>query len=44
MTAISKPSVAEDRSTRAIALICGLGLVASMCMMSFGVDIGAVWL
>jgi hypothetical protein len=44
MTAISKPSVAKDRSTGAIALICGLGLVASICVMSFGVDIGAAWL
>ena len=44
MTAISKPVVAKDCSTKAISLICGLGLVASIFVVSFGVDIGAAWL
>jgi hypothetical protein len=28
----------------AIALFCGIGLAASFCLMTFGVDLGAAWL
>jgi hypothetical protein len=37
-------TAASDRSPRAIALFCGLGLVASFYLISFGVNLGAGWL
>jgi hypothetical protein len=47
MNAISKVSVRiiSDAPTdvhplKTIALLCGLGLVASLCMASFGLDMG----
>jgi hypothetical protein len=42
MTAISVVSMGSaDRKT--IALFCMVGLVASLCLMTFGVDLGAGW-
>jgi hypothetical protein len=32
-----------DGSLRSIALLCCLGLVASLCLMTFGVDLSAGW-
>jgi hypothetical protein len=34
---------AGDHSAKTIALFSGLGLVASFCLISFGVDLGAGW-
>jgi hypothetical protein len=34
---------AFDRSPRTITLFCGLGLVMSLCLISFGVNLGAAW-
>jgi hypothetical protein len=34
---------AGDHSAKNIALFCGLGLVASFCLISFGVDLSAGW-
>jgi hypothetical protein len=34
---------AGDHSLRVIALFCCLGTVASLCLMTFGVDVGAGW-
>jgi hypothetical protein len=30
---------ADDHSPKAIALFCCLGLVASLCLMTFGIDL-----
>jgi hypothetical protein len=44
MTAISVVSMGSvDRSRQTIALFCVVGLVASLCLMTFGVDLGAGW-
>jgi hypothetical protein len=34
----------KDRSPSAITLFCGVGLVASFYLISFGVNLGAGWL
>ena len=34
---------AGDHSAKTIALFCGLGMVASFCLISFGVDMGTLW-
>jgi hypothetical protein len=44
MTAISVVSMGSvDRSRQTIALFCVVGLVASLCLMTFGVNLGAGW-
>jgi hypothetical protein len=35
---------ADDHSLKTIAWFSCLGLVASFCLMTFGVDLGASWL
>jgi hypothetical protein len=35
---------ADDHSLTTIALYCCFGLVASFCLMTFGVDVSAGWL
>jgi hypothetical protein len=35
---------AQGDSLRTIALFCGFGLVASLCLMTFGIDLSAGWL
>jgi hypothetical protein len=32
---------ADSESSKAVALFCMLGLVASLCLMTFGVDLSA---
>jgi hypothetical protein len=51
MTAISIVSMrsvaetqANDHSPKTIVLFCCLGLVASLCLVTFGMDLGAGWL
>ena len=51
MTAISMVSVgsvretrADDHSLKAIVGFCYFGLVTSLCVMSFGIDLSAGWL
>lgn len=47
ISAVSMHSVsaaqAGDHSAKTIALFCGLGMVASFCLISFGVDMGTLW-
>jgi hypothetical protein len=31
----------DTRPFKIIALFCGIGLLASLCLMSFGLDVGA---
>jgi hypothetical protein len=35
---------ADDHSLKTIVLFSCLGLVASLCLMTFGVDLSASWL
>jgi hypothetical protein len=35
---------ADVRSLKAIARFCCLGLVVSLCLMNFGMDLSAGWL
>jgi hypothetical protein len=35
---------ADDHSCKTVALFCCLGLVASLCLMTFGVDLSVGWL
>jgi hypothetical protein len=51
MTAISIVSMrsvsetqADDHSLKTIAQFCCLGLVASLCLATFGIDLSAGWL
>jgi hypothetical protein len=51
MTAISMVSVGsvletrvDDHSLRTIVGFCCLGLVGSLCLASFGIDLSAGWL
>jgi hypothetical protein len=51
MTAISIVSMrsvaetqANDHSPKTIVLFCCLGLVASLCLVTLGMDLGAGWL
>jgi hypothetical protein len=51
MTAISIVSMgsvaeaqADEQSFKAIVRFCCLGLVASLCLATLGVDLGAGWL
>jgi hypothetical protein len=51
MTAISMVSMrsvretrAHDHSPRAVVLFCCFGLVASLSLMIFGIDLSAGWL
>jgi hypothetical protein len=37
-------AIAADRSLSAVALFSCLGLLASVCLMTFGVDLGTGWL
>jgi hypothetical protein len=45
---VSMPSVSEaqvhDFSLKTIVLVSCIGLVASVCLMTFGVDLSAGWL
>lgn len=34
----------DDHSIKTIALFCCVGLLASCCMMAFGVDLSAGWM
>ncbi len=34
----------DARSFKAIARFCGLGLIASFCMVTLGLDLSAGWL
>jgi hypothetical protein len=44
MTAISVVSTSSvEGSRKTIALFCMVGLIASACLMTFGVDLGAGW-
>jgi hypothetical protein len=36
--------IAPDRSFKAVLLVSCLGLCASICMVTLGVDLGAGWL
>ena len=40
---IDSVEVAGDQSFK-IALVCCIGLMASLCVVTFGIDIGAAWL
>lgn len=35
---------AGDHSFKTIALFACIGLMASLCLMTFGVDLGAAWI
>jgi hypothetical protein len=35
---------ASDRSPKNIALFCSAGLIASICLIASGVNLGAAWL
>jgi hypothetical protein len=35
---------AGDPSFKTIALFCCAGLLVSLCLMTFGVDLGAAWI
>jgi hypothetical protein len=32
-----------DSSFKTIALLCGAGLLVSLCLMTFGIDLSAGW-
>lgn len=34
----------HDHSLKTIALFCCAGLLTSLCLMAFGIDIGAIWI
>ncbi len=34
----------HDDSLKTIVLICCAGLLASLCLMTFGIDLGAAWI
>ena len=34
----------HDGSLKTIVLVCCAGLLASLCLMTFGIDLGAGWI
>jgi hypothetical protein len=40
MSSVSEAK-ADDHSLKSIVLLCCLGLIASLCLMTFGVDLSA---
>lgn len=48
MTNLSIASVARiesvEEARKTLALFCCIGLMASVCLMTMGIDIGAAWL
>jgi hypothetical protein len=36
-------TLADDHSLKIIVLFCCVGLIASLCLMTFGVDLSAGW-
>jgi len=34
---------ADDHSPKTIVLFCCVGLIASLCLMTFGIDLSAGW-
>jgi hypothetical protein len=44
VSTLSAPEMRVNDDLRTIAPFCFLGLVASVCLVTFGVDLSAIWI